>query len=705
MPNLKHLLLLSCIGLSPACIDVPPLEDPPKEDPRTDPDADFTFTATPAQEQVLPGATLDCDVRLAWTESTGGAVTWSLVSPPAGIELQSSTLPKGETRATLSIRVGAGTVPGAYTLTLQGKSGTVTKQATLTVTVGKPGDLVVNWVVPTPGKAYTRGPLLLQFTVEGGAAEQVEILKDATVLVKPTGSPYSFTWDTTSEAEGTYQLSIRATRGGAVFTSAARTVIVDRTAPTVTSYLPAKDAATVGVREAIQVTFSEPMNPLSVTEAAVGLKTGAGNAIAKSVALSADGQVLTATPLSPLSAPGTIQVDLAAAASTPTDLAGNSLVNAPAWTFSVPTWLPLGGAISAVDGRTSAEGVVLKMDRNAQPVIAWAESDGTSKNIHVARWTGTAWSMLGGGLSGLAGAGTDATQPTLLIDSANRPVVAWHEESGSGANVSLFARRWTGTVWESLPSIPPHSGDFEISAPSLAAELNGVLHLYALNGDEGIAEIGHYQLSVGGQSWTRTVIPRPPESPRVYSFSTAASASSLYVAYSILDTSTYDGRVVIGVAENESNPMGGGVIGNASWSPSIAVDSNGRPWVAWAESPSNPTSDGQIQWARWEGTKWTSPESISASSTGNTDPTLAMSTGNPYVLAWSGIIGAERNILVSRWMGGNWQAVAQPLNALASTGTPASKPSVALDSNGQPLVAWAEEDANSANIYVSRFNN
>ncbi|AFE04726.1 hypothetical protein COCOR_02570 [Corallococcus coralloides DSM 2259] len=705
MPNLKHLLLLSCIGLSPACIDVPPLDDPPKEDPQTDPDADFTFTATPAQEQVLPGGTLDCDVRLAWVDTAGGAVTWSLVSPPAGIELQSFTLPKGETRATLSIRVGAGTVPGAYTLTLQGKSGSVTKQATVAVTVGKPGDLVVNWVVPTPGRAYTRGPLLLQFTVEGGAAEQVEIMKDTTVLVKPTGSPYSFTWDTTSEAEGTYQLSIRATRGGAVFTSAARTVTVDRTAPTVATFLPARDAATVGVHESIQVTFSEPMNPLSVTEATVGLKTGTGDAIAKSVALSADGKTLTVTPLSALSAPSTVQVDLTAAASALTDLAGNSLVNAPTWAFSAPTWLPLGGAISAVEGRTSAEGVVLKMDRNAQPVITWAESDGASKNIHVARWTGTAWSMLGGGLSGLAGAGTDATQPTLLIDSANRPVVAWHEETGTGENVSLFVRRWTGTSWESLPSIPPHSGDFEISAPSLAAELNGVLHLYALNGNEVIAEIGHYQLSAGGQSWTRTVIPRPPESPRVYSFSTVASASSIYVSYSILDTSTYDGRVVVGVAENESNPMGGSVLGNASWSPSIAVDSNGRPWVAWSESASKPTSDGRIQWARWEGTRWTSPDSLSASSTGNVEPVLAMSTGTPHILAWSGITGAERSVFVSRWVSGGWQPITEPLNALTTTGTPASKPSVAMSSNGQPLVAWLEEDATAVSIHISQLNN
>ncbi|NNC22188.1 hypothetical protein HJC22_41510, partial [Corallococcus exiguus] len=602
MPNLKHLLLLSCIGLSPACIDVPPLEDPPKEDPRTDPDADFTFTATPAQEQVLPGATLDCDVRLAWTESTGGTVTWSLVSPPAGIELQSSTLPKGETRATLSIRVGAGTVPGAYTLTLQGKSGTVTKQATLTVTVGKPGDLVVNWVVPTPGKAYTRGPLLLQFTVEGGAADNVEILKDATVLVKPTGSPYSFTWDTSSEAEGTYRLSIRATRGGAVFTSAARTVIVDRTAPTVASYLPAKDAATVGIREAIQVTFSEPMNPLSVTEAAVGLKTGTGNAIAKSVALSADGQTLTATPLSPLSAPGTIQVDLAAAASTLTDLAGNSLVNAPAWTFSVPTWLPLGGAISAEGGATSANEVVLKLDLEEQPIIAWSESDGVARNVYVARWTGTAWSILGGALNGLVAAGTDAGHPTLLIDKSNQPIVAWHENSGDGKINNIFSRKWTGSNWETLPSLtlPYYPGYEFLGSPTLGLEETGTLSLYANYANDGEALIRHYRLSSGAISWSLSTLPIASGHSRAQDPSALISGAKTFTAYSIFDfNGGGDGIRGIAVSENDGLPLGSRLLGAAAMSPTLSIDGNGRPWVAWIESSSSqPSSDGQIYWAR-----------------------------------------------------------------------------------------------------------
>ncbi|NOJ93416.1 hypothetical protein HMI51_10790 [Corallococcus coralloides] len=707
MPNLKHLLLLSCIGLSPACIDVPPLEDPPKEDP-ADPDADFTFTATAAQEQVLPGGTLDCDVRLAWADTAGGAVTWSLVSPPAGIELQPYTLPKGETRATLSIRVGAGTVPGAYTLTIQGKSGSVTKQATVAVTVGKPGDLVVNWVVPTPGKAYTRGPLLLQFTVEGGAAEQVEILKDTTVLVKPTGSPYSFTWDTTSEAEGTYQLSIRATRGGAVFTSAPRTVIVDRTAPTVASFLPAKDAATVGVHDSIQVTFSEPMNPLSVTEAAVGLKTGTGDAIAKSVALSADGKTLTVTPLSALSAPSSVQVDLTAAAGALTDLAGNGVMSAPAWSFSVPTWLPLGGAMSAVGGATSTNEVVLQLDLENRPVIAWTETDGVARNVYVARWTGAEWVQLGGALNGLGAAGTDAGHPTLVINKSNHPVVAWHEASGDGEINSIFSRTWNGTAWEALPSIvlPFYAGSDYLGGPTLGLEESGTLSLYATYSNEGESRVRHYRLTGGASSWSLLTLPIPNRYVNAGDSTALISGSQTFAAYTIFNLDgAGDGTREVAVVENDGLPLGGRLLGTAARAPALSIDGNGRPWIAWIESPFNqPSSDGQIYWARWEGTAWSLPTHISTSSTGNITPVMSMAKGVPHTIAWSGIVASERVIFISRWTSNQWQPVGAPLTALTGTSTPATSPSLALSTAGTPFISFVEENSSSANVYTFKFN-
>ncbi|MBZ4373517.1 Ig-like domain-containing protein [Corallococcus sp. AS-1-6] len=703
MPNLKHLLLLSCIGLSPACIDVPPLDDPPKEDPRSTPDADFTFTATPAQEQVLPGGTLDCGVQLAWTEAAGGAVTWNLVSPPAGIELQAYTLPQGETRATLSIRVGAGTVPGAYTLTLQGKSGSVTKQATLTVTVGKPGDLVVNWVVPTPGKAYTRGPLLLQFTVEGGAAEQVEILKDSTVLVKPTGSPYSFTWDTTSEAEGTYQLSIRATRGGAVFTSAPRTIIVDRTAPTVASFLPAKDAATVGVHESIRVTFSEPMNPLSVTEAAVGLKTGAGVAIPKSVSVSADGQVLTVTPNEPLAAPDTISVDLTTLVSNITDLAGNGVQTAPTWKFTVPSWLPLGGAISAVAGRTSAEDVILKVDREGRPVIAWSESDGSTRNIYVAKWSGAAWDMLGAPLSGLIALGTDAARPDLAIDASNRPVVVWDEATGNGEGRDVFARRWTGSTWTSLPYIPLVSSSQEYALrPQLVVGANEDLFFHATQHDGNNSKVRGFKLPSTGSAWIDLNPVHPTGHLNADSISVAAAGNSIFTAYSVYDDTA--SRRGVAVLANDASLLGGTTLGTDARVLSVAVDTTQRPWVSWVQSPAQAETDGMLYWARWEASGWSTPTLVSNNSTGNNSPSLALGAGTPHVLAWSGVAASERSILVSRWIDNSWKPMGLPISALTASGTPAFGPSVSMDANGQPVIAWTEADATSANVHVFRLN-
>ncbi|WP_158626629.1 Ig-like domain-containing protein [Corallococcus interemptor] len=703
MPNLKHLLLLGCIGLSPACIDVPPLvEEPPKQDAGA-PDADFTFTAVPLQEQVLPGGTLDCDIQLTWTDTTGGAVTWSLLSPPAGIELQSFTLPRGETRGTLSIRVGAGTVPGPYTLTLQGKNGTVTKQATVAVTVGKPGDLVVNWVVPTPGKAYTRGPLLLQFTVEGGAAEQAEILKDTTVLVKPTGSPYSFTWDTTSEAEGTYQLSIRATRGGAAFISAPRTVIVDRTAPTVASFLPARDAATVGVHDAIQVTFSEPMNPNSVTESAVGLKTGTGAAIAKSVALSADGKTLTVTPLSALAAPSTVQVDFTAAASALTDLAGNGVVAAPAWSFSVPTWLPLGGAVSATGGATSAESVILKLDHNDRPILAWVESDGTNKNVYVSRWSGETWTMLGAPLNGLTALGTDAANPTLAIDAYGEPVVAWDEATGSSYDSTIFIRRWTGMKWESVPSPTPPSALDRLFEPSLSIGPDNTLSLTVSRYDTASTSILHYrslqQTPYWQQPWTLS------KAPYLHNPGNATSTTSggdVFIASEIYNDHTEHHSIT--VHKNEDPYLGSMALGQDANTPSIGVDSNGRPWVAWEEFEATPQSDWKIHWARWEGASWTNPAAIRTRSTGNTSPSIALAKGGPHVLAWSGIVDSERSIMVSQWISSSWQTMDSPLNALTAAGTPATGPSATLNSEALPFIAWTEADAISASIYVVRFN-
>ena len=84
----------------------------------------------------------------------------------------------------------------------------------------------------------------------------------------------------------------------------------------------------------------------------------------------------------------------------------------------------------------------LTLTSDNRPIVAWYEDDGTSTNIYVKEWTGTAWTALGGAID--KSISRDATDVKLALRSDNRPVVAW-EEAGD-----IYVKRWNGTSWVSI---------------------------------------------------------------------------------------------------------------------------------------------------------------------------------------------------------------------------------------------------------------
>jgi hypothetical protein len=92
-------------------------------------------------------------------------------------------------------------------------------------------DFTVNISSPA-GTAYTNGTLNVQATVTGGTPESLELLRDSTPLAS-LSAPNAYAWDTSALPEGSYSLGVRATKGGKSVQGEARTVFVDRTAPTV----------------------------------------------------------------------------------------------------------------------------------------------------------------------------------------------------------------------------------------------------------------------------------------------------------------------------------------------------------------------------------------------------------------------------------------------------------------------------------------
>jgi hypothetical protein len=116
----------------------------------------------------------------------------------------------------------------------------------------------------------------------------------------------------------------------------------DLTPPTVTQVAPA-DGATVAPNAVVTASFSEPMDPASITTASVVLRdTTAGTAASGSVAYDAPSRTATLTPTGGLLAGHGYQATVRGGAGGVRDVAGNALVSDRAWAFTVATSPPDG---------------------------------------------------------------------------------------------------------------------------------------------------------------------------------------------------------------------------------------------------------------------------------------------------------------------------------------------------------------------------
>ena len=358
---LKVLLPLCLLG-SPACINLPDIETPSQTV------GNFALSIDPNQVTVLQGSSQSVRLSLNRTGGFTESVMVQLVNPLAGISAQPVMIDAGSTSAVMTVSASTSAAPSSQTLTVQGTAGTVTQETSVSLTVARQGDIVMQWASPGQSKAYAKDSVQVQLVVEGGTAESVDLYKGPDFLTRLSGPSYQYTWDISQEAEGEYPLTARATVGGATFNSDIRTIVVDHTAPKVAAQTPSPGATSVPVRNTIQVSFDEALRATSVTDTSVVLSTASTSNIAKTLALSTDGKTLTISPTAPLSLPADVSIILGTSSSPLTDLAGNTLASSSSWSFTIPTWLPLGGALSAVDGKTPAENVAMKVGTDGNPV-------------------------------------------------------------------------------------------------------------------------------------------------------------------------------------------------------------------------------------------------------------------------------------------------------------------------------------------------
>jgi hypothetical protein len=124
-------------------------------------------------------------------------------------------------------------------------------------------------------------------------------------------------------------------------------------------------------------------------------------------------------------------------------------------------WVTYGQGLSAYSQlSTPALNPSLQLDSAGSPIVAWRQADSTgTKHIHVRRWSNGVWQDMGTALSASPGA-TDTSAPELHVAPSNKLILSWSEMAGGTMQTHFMV--WNGTQWEMLVS--PLNGDqFSIS--------------------------------------------------------------------------------------------------------------------------------------------------------------------------------------------------------------------------------------------------
>jgi hypothetical protein len=218
-------------------------------------------------------------------------------------------------------------------------------------------------IVTPKATAYTNATIGITVAVNGNSIAKVELLVDGSVLAT-LPAPYVYNWETTQVAEGAHQVVARATFASRTVDSDARTIVVDRTPPTVMAQTPAPGAANVSVHAPITVQFSEAIAPETVDDQSVTLSAGLNKTLPKTLALSADGTTLSLAPtsLSSLALPALVSGGVNSGIK---DLAGNPLQPA-AWSWNVPSGIVIGTPFPAQPPNNGA----VVIDKTGNPVDA-----------------------------------------------------------------------------------------------------------------------------------------------------------------------------------------------------------------------------------------------------------------------------------------------------------------------------------------------
>ena len=238
-------------------------------------------------------------------------------------------------------------------------------------------------------------------------------------------------------------------------------------------------------------------------------------------------------------------------------------------------------------------------------IVAAANRDDGSSELHVAQLIGGTWEWLGAPLISSREPFTHAQRPGIAF-VGERPVVAWSEELHVKLN-GLFVAIWNGASWTRLSSLTPQ-GDSSILTLALAVDRNQQLWLSWIQDFGGLRVTrwdGSKWLDVGRESLDRAVATQGSTAARDISLAIDAKGrvwvlrlATKQPRSAAIALTRWDGAAWTAV------PPPPGPVGKDStaWSGSMIIGHD-TPIVAWSQASA--TDNRHLYVSDWvEGDRW-----------------------------------------------------------------------------------------------------
>ena len=270
-------------------------------------------------------------------------------------------------------------------------------------------------------------------------------------------------------------------------------------APTVVAVSPAAGATGVQTNAAVSATFSESIDPASVTAGSIQLLDGAGHVVPATVSYTGGLRTASLQPVSPLLPSTTYTAVVHGGAGGILDSAGTALAADVTWTFS--TEVPPAISISSLsltegnEGTTSAVlTVTLSAPRTTAISVSYATASGTAS-------AGTDYVTTAGTVSFAPGTTSATIAIPVVGDYAVEPDETFFVDLSSPVNATIDVGRAVVSILnDDLPSIAIANASI---TEGNAGTANGVAHADPLVGEHAAGQRWLYHLERHRDRWHR----------------------------------------------------------------------------------------------------------------------------------------------------------------------------------------------------------